>query len=311
MRILVTGGTGFIGSHLVAALCKRGDELVCLVRKKISRADKSLECVVVDLADLPALRHCLADMKPCDAIIHFGARLPLPSWTSLSPYLDTNVGATSLLLESAVDWGVHSFVYASSITVVKQDHAVPIREDSAICPEHPYSVSKYQAEMACEYFRHKKLVPTCSLRISSPYGPGMSPLTVLPLFVNRARESKDILLYGTGARTQNFIHVLDVVRAVLLAMETGAAGIYNVAGTSSTSMQDLAHQVVKAVPGSASQVKLAGQPDPQEECRWDIDTRKAEQGFGFRAQIDLPAGLADYVRQLDQGDFIRWWQPCA
>jgi UDP-glucose 4-epimerase len=260
---------------------------------------------------LEALRHGLAETKPCEAIVHFGACLPLASLTALRPYLNTNVSATSLLLEMASAWGVKAFVYASSITVVGKPMAVPIGEDSEIKPEHPYSVSKYQAELACEYYRRKGLVAAFSLRLTSPYGAGMSPATVLPAFIRLARESKNIPIYGTGSRTQNFVHVSDVVRATLLAIETPAPGVYNVAGPRSISMLELATMVIGAVSGSTSRVELTGKPDPQEDYRWEIDGTKAERGLGYHASIDLQSGLADYISDLNRNGSARWWKPCA
>lgn len=313
MRVLVTGGTGFIGSHLVAALRNRGDGVVCLVRKKIRWNDDGIECVSVDLEDMTALHECLVQIKPCDAIVHFGAKLPIPSATkpeALRPYVDANVGATCRLLESAVAWAVQSFVFASSITVVERPIAGAINEDRRICPDHAYSTSKSQAELACEYCRRKAGVQAYSLRITSPYGPGMSPTTVLPRFVNLARESKDILLLGSGARTQNFVHVSDVVRAVLLALDATKPGVYNVAGAVAASMLDLASLAIQAVPGCTSRVRLAGKPDPQEDFRWNVDASKAERELGFKASVGLAEGISAYVEGLKRGDFHSWWTPC-
>lgn len=314
MRILVSGGTGFIGSHLVAALRRQGDTVACLVRKKIQWTDAGIECHAVDLSDLKGLRQSLADMQPCDAVFHFAARLPPPTHEAseaLSPYLEANVSATVILLERAWHWGGKPFVYASSATVVGKPGRVPLTEEFAANPAHPYSMSKYLGELSCEHFRRKGLVPATSLRIASPYGPGMDKSTVLPLFINLARESRDIQIYGTGSRTQNFVHVSDVVRAAMLALQTSSPGVYNVGGARSVSMLDLARTIMQAVPGSRSRVVFAGKPDPQEECRWELDNVRAEMGLGYHAEMDFPSGLANYISDLNRGGSVRWWEPCA
>lgn len=316
LRALVTGGIGFIGSHLVDALLRRGDEVVCLNRRQVQHSRPGLDCRIADLAHDEGLRRVLGTIGRCDVMFHFGAKLPLAADQTepgaLTPYLATNVMATAILLETAASWGVQRFVFASSLPVIGKPELLPVAENHPVQPQHPYLLSKYQAELACEFLRRMGRVSVTSLRISSPYGPGMHRDTVLPLFTRRALESSDIQIYGSGARTQNFVHVSDVVRAALQAAETGEPGVYNVAGSHSTSMLELADSVVAAVHGSTSRVVFAGHPDPQEDYRWEIDISRSASCLGFRPEIGLAAGLADYVTWLRRGaPGPRWWLPCA
>lgn len=309
MRVLVTGGTGFLGSHLVAALRQRGYEVVCLVRRKIRWEDAGITCHFVDLELPEDLARCLKSESSCDAVVHFGAAMP-DNAKDVSPYLAANVTATALLLEAAVDWQVKSIVFASGVTVVGTPSGALVREEDVGIPQHSYILSKKLAEDTCEFYRHTKTVMATSLRITSPYGPGMMPNRVLPRFVNAALSSREITLLGTGSRTQNFVHSSDVVQAVLLALETDKPGVYNVAGRSSVSMLDLARTVVSCVPDCNSKIIFADKPDPQEHIRWEVDGSKAERELGFKASVGLAEGISAYVESLNRSDFHRWWTPC-
>jgi len=314
MRVLVTGGTGFIGTYLVSALRRRGDTVLCLLRRPVLWSDPGIECITVDLTDSAMLRRVLDGVAACEDVFHFGAMLPLPSHSgaaALSPYLPTNVDATAILLEKAAAWNAGSFVFASSLPIIGKPVSIPVTEDHPVMPEHPYLQSKYLAEISCEFFNRKKWLSVSSLRISSPYGPGMNPGTVLSLFMRLARESRDIQLFGTGARKQNFVHVSDVVQAALLAAEPGRCGIYNVAGRRATSMRELAEAVIAVAPGSTSQVKFSGQPDPQDDYHWEISLARSARELGYQPQIDLVTGLTEYAASLDTDHHAQWWLPCA
>jgi len=136
----------------------------------------------------------------------------------------------------------------------------------------------------------------------------MSETTVLPRFVKLALASEDISLYGSGARTQNFVHVGDIVRACLLAAEGDEGGVFNVAGPDQTSMRDLARAVVRLAPGCRSEVRFADKPDPQEEYRWDVDLAKSRRTLGYEPEVSFEDGLRDYIDFLASGRPLpRWW----
>jgi len=263
------------------------------------------------------MRHTLDQIGRCDALFHFGARLPYSVDTiqagAVTSYLAVNVAATVLLLETAERWQAKGVVFASSLPIIGKPERVPVSEDHPVCPEHPYLLSKYLAERCCEFFRKTGRVAVASLRIASPYGPGMRAGTVLPLFARLAIASQEIAIFGSGARMQNFVHVSDVVRAALSAAETGIPGIFNIAGSHAKSMVDLAQAILAVVPASASRVVFPGCPDPQDDYRWEIDLSRSASVLGFQPKTTLEAGLADYVAWIRSGggtDY-RWWSPCA
>ena len=308
MRALVTGATGFIGNHLVLELRRRGWDVVCMIRGTVQTQDSSVRCVHGDLLEPESLRFDDIQAGSVDALFHLAALLPSKD-ISLDRYMQANCRATSLLLQSADRLGIKSVVYASSLPIIGVPKHVPITEKHSANPQHPYHLSKLGGEMECEMARRKQGRRISSLRITSPYGPGMSANGVLARFVDRALKSENIQWLGSGSRAQNFVHVSDVVRATLLAAQTDSPGIYNVGGSETTSMQEFAKLVARLAPGSQSKLSAAGTRDPEEGCRWEVDLAHAATGLGYRPAVSLEQGLTEYIAWAQaEADVQRWWK---
>ncbi len=308
MRALVTGATGFIGRHLVLDLCRRGWNVLCVVRRPVQPLEASIRCVQGDLLE-PSSLHFDDISGPVDVLFHFAAQLPA-NGVSVEQYLTANCTATSRLLDAAVHMKVKSVVYASSLPVIGAPQELPITEDHVTKPNHPYHRSKLCGEIACEKERRNSGQRITSLRVTSPYGPGMSA-GVLVRFVDRALRSEQIQWLGSGSRAQNFVHVSDVVDAALLAAETDTPGVYNIGGTETTTMQDLARLVVNTAGarGSVSQASSAGGIDPEEGYRWEVDISRAEACLGYRPKVLLEQGLQEYLQWAQsKAGAPRWWK---
>ncbi len=310
MRALVTGATGFIGSHLVSELRVRGWEVVCLTRRAVIADDLGITCFRGDLLDPGSLDLTQERMGHIDALFHLGA--VLPSRTApieSSVFVEANGASTLRLLDSAVRIGAKSFVYLSSVSVIGKPEESPVNEAHPLNPPHPYALGKLWGELACEMMRKGKGFKVTSLRVASPYGPGMPRGSVLPKFVQDVLQSKDIAWQGSGKRTQDFVHVRDVVKACLLAASTEHPMVYNIGSGKSISMKALAMLVVKLTTGCKSKASAAGTPDPQDDYRWKLDIRKARDFLGYKPSMHLEQGLIDFI------DFIRadgyyqpWWK---
>jgi UDP-glucose 4-epimerase len=307
MRALVTGATGFIGNHLVLELRRRGWEVVCVLRSATQSAP-GIECVRGDLLRPESLRFDDIPVGSVDVLFHFAALLPSKE-TSAEQYLMANCVATVRLLQVAAQLSIKSVVCASSLPVIGTPEYLPITEDHPTKPRHPYHLSKLCGEMACEMARRTQELRISSLRITSPYGPGMSPNGVLARFVDRALKSENLHWLGSGSRAQNFVHVSDVVSAALLAEETDRPGIYNIGGSETTGMQELARAVARWTPGTHSEVGAAAAPDPEEGCRWEVDLTHAASGLGYHPRIPLEQGLAEYIVWVQSGaQMPHWWK---
>ena len=307
-RALVTGGTGFIGRHLVSALRADGWEVVCALRRDLSPADPKITCVKLDLADPGAIPSRLKDIGPVDMVFHLGAMRPDPEATSAVPHLIANGVATMALLEAAAFLAATGFIYISSLSVLGAPTEGPVSENHPLAPAHGYALGKLVGELACEMTRAGDRLKVASLRISSPYGPGMADGSVLPRFIARAVASDDLAWYGSGERTQDFVHVDDVVRACLLAGNTDRPGVYNIGSGRSVSMKALAELAARSVPDCRSRVGAAEVADPQDAVRWEIDIRNARNHLDYRPGVTLEDGLRDYADVVRGARRVPpWW----
>lgn len=310
MRALVTGGTGFIGRHLVKALLESGWSVVCLTRMNLISAEPNLTCINADLSVPQSLDLTHAAVGRIDAIFHLAAQLPAPS-REIDPelYCQANELGTTALLKTFLQLHAKVFVYMSSLPVIGKPQELPITEAHETRPEHPYLASKLAGEQLCEDLRRSGDLKIVSLRLTSPYGPGMPGHSVLPLFVSEALSSRDLCIYGSGRRTQNFVHVSDAVSACLLATTSDAAGVFNIGGSSSITMRELAAMIITLVPGCRSRVISSGRPDSQEDYRWEVSLVRSREILGYTPQTGLAAGISAYIEFLSSGKKpYQWWQ---
>lgn len=312
MRALVTGGTGFIGNHLVLELDRRHWETVCMTQRSLRSRLPNVAVLTEDLAQPKPVKAIKEAIGKVDAVFHLAASVPNASEKnsdSLS-FFSTNALGTMHLLNLALELQAGSFIYASSISVVGKPTHLPIAEDHPVKPLNTYSLSKLYGELYCEFMRRTSFKKIFSLRITSPYGPGMKKNSVLPNFVNKALSSQDFGWMGSGERAQNFVHVGDLINAFLLAAENNNPGIYNVGGPSSVNMKKLAETVKKLVPQCKSRIGSDGKPDPQEDFRWIIVGDLAHSKLGYDPQIALEQGLEEYIRHMQsKAEVPTWWEP--
>jgi UDP-glucose 4-epimerase len=227
-----------------------------------------------------------------DAIFHCAARLPSAEAEEGPSFILDNGGATLKLIEASAQFGIERFIYLSSISVIGAPVSLPIAEDHPLAPKTPYALGKATGELACCVARDMGIKAT-ALRLSSPYGPGMNQQTVLPLFVGRARRGETLMWHGTGSRSQDFIHVDDVVDACLLAAGATEQGVFCLGSGIATSMKLLAQSIVSLIPNTIAEP--SGKPDEQEGLSWQLDISKIAQSLNFQPKVSLIDGLQDYL----------------
>jgi UDP-glucose 4-epimerase len=295
-RVLVTGGAGFIGSHLVKRLLERGlrvtilDDLSTGSLNNLAEANAA-QFVKGEITDSSLTGKLLSDV---DAVIHLAAMVDHETCLQ-NPALarEVNVIGTRILLEEARRCDVQRFVYASSAAVYGHAVKLPIREDSALAPISPYGVSKAEAEQQClEYAQTYGMRAIC-LRFFNVFGPRQTARQysgVITEFMKNLRDGKPPLIYGDGLQTRDFVNVQDVVEAILLATDSETAvRVFNVATGIETTIEDLAMKLISIA--SQGSKPIYGPPRTGDIQRSVGDISKAKEKLGYSPRTDLVKNL--------------------
>jgi nucleoside-diphosphate-sugar epimerase len=293
---LVTGGAGFIGSHLVRALLERGDQVRVLddlstgLRENLTDLDITL--IEGDIRDLNAVREAVSGVSH---IYHLAALISVHA--SMEDPLDcyaVNLNGSLNILWAAHQAGVSRVVLTSSAAVYG-DIDKRVDENIKIRPLSPYASSKLAMEQAAQLFASTSSLPTVSLRCFNVYGPRQSPdspyAAVIPIFIHEMLEGRPPTIHGDGEQTRDFVFVEDVVRAFILAteMEEAHGDAFNIGGGASISILDLAQTLQQLIPDGLDPIYA---PPRLGDIRFsEADITRAESALGFRPTIDLKEGL--------------------
>jgi UDP-glucose 4-epimerase len=288
-RVLVTGGAGFIGSHVVQALVDMGIPVIATdMREGDHRPLEGVEWLTVDLRDGDAVHRV---MHPeVDAVVHLAAATSvLRSVERPAETFATNVTVTANLLERARQLEVETFVFASTNAVVGAAERLPLDEHTRLVPFTPYGATKAAAEMVLSSYGSAFGMRCPALRLTNVYGPGMgSKDTVVPRLLNATRWGTTFEVYGDGSQMRDYVYIDDVVAAVLMAMSAEVTGpIVIGSGTSTTVLQLV--EMVKEVTGVPLPVRHVA-PKQGEMARVLVDNTLA-RSLGWRPTVRLEAGL--------------------
>ncbi len=299
--VLVTGGAGFIGSHLVQSLSARGDHVRVLddlsTGRKRNLEGLDVELCVGDIRDQGAVQEAVAGVE---LVFHLAAMVSVPgSMENPLHCYDVNVNGTLNVLWEAYNAGVERVVLASSCAVYGDTSKVSGEADP-VKPLSPYAGSKMAAENVATMFNRTYRLPTVSLRFFNVYGPGQrvdSPYAaVIPIFVDALLSSSPPTIYGDGHQTRDFVFVSDVVRANLLAadVENPFGEVYNIAGPSSISILKLFEILQDIIPNSPEVNFVPTRDGDVMHSR--ADKKQAQAALGYRPEIALEQGLQHTVQ---------------
>ena len=308
MKVLVTGGAGFIGSHIVETLLEQGQHVRLLDNFSTGKRENlehlarkftvdQLEVLEGDVRDAALVDQAV---RGIEVIFHEAAFVSVPqSMDEPQTCFDVNISGTSLLFDAARRAGVRRAVVASSAAVYGESDALPLVEETPLQPKSPYAVSKRVDEMYAELFTGAFGFEVVALRYFNVYGPRQRPdsmyAAAVPIFARRLLDHKAVTVFGDGGQTRDLINVHDVVRANLIASEhPNAAGkIFNICTGVETRLLDLLDVMYELLPGSPVHAHAA--PRPGDIYRSVGSPQKAADDMGFQAEVSLVDGLRETV----------------
>lgn len=302
MRALVTGGAGFIGSHLVTFLLQKGLQVRVLDnfssghRANLPSSHPRLKVLEGDIRDPEKVQQAV---QGTDFIFHLAAFISVPKSleTPLS-CLDVNVNGTAALLEAARHSGVQRVVLASSAAVYGDAPELPLREDTPPHPRSPYATSKLVNELYADLYTQMGL-EVVALRFFNVYGPRQNPnsdyAAAIPRFISRLLSGEEIVIFGDGNQTRDLIYVEDVVNALWLAAERPniAGRIFNICTGRETRLLDVVETLYHFI--SPQRPHRFAAPRPGDIYRSVGDPQRAAAKLGFRAAVSLEEGLRQTV----------------
>jgi UDP-glucose 4-epimerase len=304
MKYLVTGGAGFIGSHISRALLELGhsarifDNFSSGKRENLHGLD--VEILEGDLRDAGAVAEAVKGM---DVIFHEAAFVSVPeSMEKPQECFDVNVTGTSVLFESARRAGVKRVVVASSAAVYGDSEDYPLSEETPLRQLSPYAVSKRVDELYAELFTGQFGLEVAALRYFNVYGPRQRPdsmyAAAVPIFIRRMLDNKPITIFGDGGQSRDLVNVRDVVQANLLASEHPAAPgqIFNVCTGVETRLLDLIDILYEIFPNAPKHVHA--DPRPGDIYRSIGTPKKIMDALGFKPQVSLTDGLYEAVESM-------------
>jgi dTDP-glucose 4,6-dehydratase len=316
MRVLLTGGCGFIGSNFVRhVLANRPDlEIVNLDALTYAGNPANLAAVAnhpryrfvkADVADSAAVGEAVAG---CQAVAHMAAESHVDrSIEGPAEFIRTNVVGTQVLLDAARKARVSLFVLVSTDEVYGSLGRTGLfSETTPLAPSSPYSASKAAADLLALAYHHTYGLPVIVTRCSNNYGPYQFPEKLIPLFITNAQADKPLPLYGNGGNVRDWIHVEDHVRGLLAVLDGGRPGeVYNIGGGNERTNLEITRAILAALGKPESLITFVADR-PGHDLRYAIDARKIQRELGWRPQVDFQEGIAATVRWYLE--HRTWWE---
>jgi dTDP-glucose 4,6-dehydratase len=330
VKLLVTGGAGFIGSCFVRMALREKRAARVVVYDKLTYAGNlenlqpvagrpEFRFIQADIRDGNAIESALREESP-DAIVHFAAESHVDrSIHSPAPVIETNFNGTFTLLEAARRFGLKRFLHVSTDEVYGSiEEPLDADENYPLWASSPYSASKAGSDLlALSYFTTYKLNVTVT-RASNNYGPYQFPEKLIPLMISNALDDKPLPIYGDGLQVRDWLYVEDHCSAIFAALEKGGPGeVYNVGGNCSLPNIEVVRRILKAA-GKSESLMTYVTDRPGHDRRYALTNEKLTRASGWRPQMDFDKGLAatiqwyrdnrDWVARVKSGEYQRFYE---
>ncbi len=304
MRVLVTGGSGFIGSHIVEHFQGKAEVVVLDNFRSGHRTNcGTFKCELIEGSVLDTQKLAQA-MRGVDQVYHLAAMISVPE-SMLHPRdcVEINTQGTLHVLEAAVAAKVKKVVLASSAAIYGDNPVVPKVETMNPEPKSPYAITKLDGEYYLELFRREHQLGTASLRFFNVFGPRQDPQSpyaaAVPIFIEKALRGEEITIFGDGEQTRDFIYVKDIVRALVFAAEqTSLSGTFNVGYGKKITIRKLAEEIIQR---TQSRSRLVFRPERLGDVKHSMASSDKLQNAGWKPEFSVESGLQttiDYFKKI-------------
>ncbi|HET9888316.1 MAG TPA: dTDP-glucose 4,6-dehydratase [bacterium] len=330
MKLLVTGGAGFIGSNFVRRMMAKDPTLQIVVLDKLTyagnlenleqlRGNPHYSFVRGDICDDRVVR---AAMKDCDAVLNFAAETHVDrSIGDPGHFVQTDVYGAYVLLEAAKDLGVARFIQVSTDEVYGERLESPADEEAPLMPRNPYAASKAGGDrLAFSYWATYGL-PVVITRCSNNYGPNQYPEKLIPLFTTNALDDLPVPVYGTGKNVRDWIHVFDHVDALDLILRADAPAVdgevFNIAAENALNVLDITSTIFRLLGKPGGLIRHVTDRQGHDRRYW-LSARKLHERLGWKTTHSFDSGIADTVkwyceheawwRKIKSGEFLEYYK---
>jgi dTDP-glucose 4,6-dehydratase len=319
MKILVTGGAGFIGSNFVRMALTdkfpdfKVDELVVLDLLTYAGDEENLAPIATDKrykfvkGDIRDLELAKKLMSQTDYVVHFAAESHVDrSIEGGSEFVSTNVMGTQVLLDAARNSNIKRFLHVSTDEVYGSISEGSWPEDHPLLPNSPYSASKAGSDLLVRAYNRTHKLDTVITRCSNNYGQYQFPEKVMPLFITNIIEGKKVPLYGNGLNVRDWLHVDDHCRGIALALTKGKSGeVYNIGGGTELTNVELTHKILEAM-GVGKEFIQPVEDRKGHDLRYSVDITKINTQLGYSPQVNFEEGLAQTINWYKNNE--AWWK---
>jgi dTDP-glucose 4,6-dehydratase len=319
MKILVTGGAGFIGSNFVRmALTDKFpdfnvDEIIVLDLLTYAGDEENLAPIATDKrykfvkGDIRDLELAKKLMGQSDYVVHFAAESHVDrSIEGGSEFVSTNVMGTQVLLDAARNSNLKRFLHVSTDEVYGSISEGSWPEDHPLLPNSPYSASKAGSDLLVRAYNRTHKLDTVITRCSNNYGQYQFPEKVMPLFITNIIEGKKVPLYGNGLNVRDWLHVDDHCRGIALALTKGKAGeVYNIGGGTELTNVELTHKILAAM-GVGEEFIQPVEDRKGHDLRYSVDITKINTELGYSPQVNFEEGLEKTINWYKSNE--AWWK---